>query len=138
VGSGSTINEYNQLIREIHWADSRGRTGLMRAGFPYDWGVEGNNKVTYTCTLLRDKGNIDQGTYGVLDGTLAGYVDTGTSVFYIADAMDIAGNPVTLGAVRFIKVQTAIFHYGGIFGDVSTEIASADFLGATTTFPMPE
>jgi hypothetical protein len=45
--------------------------------------------------------------------------------FYVKDAMDAAGNPVTLTNVRFIKAQTAVFRYGGIFGEVSTEITVA-------------
>jgi hypothetical protein len=30
--------------------------------------------------------------------------------------------------VKFVKVQTAAFRYGGVFGDVSTEIAVANGL----------
>jgi hypothetical protein len=132
---GGNVNEYGQTIRELYWTDSKGRGGYMPGGWPSDWGVTGN-WVTYTCTLLRDDGNIATGTYGHL--FTAGYVDALGDTFYLSDAMDLEGNPVTLTAVRFLKVQTAIFHYGGSFGDVSTEIRSADFLGQQTTFPLPE
>jgi hypothetical protein len=57
--------------------------------------------------------------------------------FPINAAMDLAGNPVTLTAVRFLKVHTAVFVYGGMFGDMSTEIKYADFLGKLTNFPSP-
>jgi hypothetical protein len=133
-GGGSTVNQYGQIIREIYWTDGKGRGGYMPGGFPSDWGVTGN-WVTYTCTLLRDNGMIDTGTYGHYPMT--GYVDAVGDTFYINAAMDLAGNPVTLTAVRFLKVQTGVFHYGGSFGDVSTEIAGADFLGKQTDFPAP-
>jgi hypothetical protein len=132
---GSTVNKYGHVLRKIYWTDSKGRGGYLPAGWPYDWGVTGN-WVTYTCTLLRDDGNIDTGTYGHYP--MYGYVDAMGNTFSIKDAIDIAGNPVSLQAVRFVKVQTAIFHYGGMYGDVSTEIRSGDFLGKTTDFPMPE
>jgi hypothetical protein len=41
------------------------------------------------------------------------------------------------GYVDTVKVQTGLFRYGGIFGDVSTEISYTDGLGYTTDFPMP-
>jgi hypothetical protein len=63
-----------------------------------------------------------------------------SDTFYIRDAMDIAGSPVTLGSVQFVKVQTAIFCYGSTtgVGDISTEITYTDFAGKTTDFPMPD
>jgi hypothetical protein len=135
-GTGhGTVNEYGQTIREVYWADSRGRSHLIPGGFPDKyWGVSGN-RVTYTCTLLRDDGNIATAQYGY--APMPGYVDALGDTFYVNTAMRADGSPVTLSAVKFIKVQTAIFHYGGSFGDVSTEISSADFLGKTTDFPMP-
>jgi hypothetical protein len=133
---GSTSTEYGHILREVYWTDSKGRSGYMPGGWPYDWGVAGN-WATYTFTLLKDQGNIDKGSYGGLVST-PGYVDAVGNTYYINDAMDLAGNPVALGAVRFVKVQTAIFSYGGSYGDVSTEIKSADFIGTLTDFPMPE
>jgi hypothetical protein len=70
---------------------------------------------------------------------MEGYVDTFSDTFYVNAAMDAAGSPVTLTDVRFIKVQTAVFRYGGLFGDVSTEVYDADFLGHQADgFPLPE
>jgi hypothetical protein len=142
-GGGGQTNEYGQLIRTIHWADAKGRTGLVPGGWPEVWGVKGN-WVTYTCTLLRDTGNICNDKYPNLDDSW-GYVDAcnlGSTddriTFYVSDAVRADGVSVTLSAVRFIKVQTAVLFYGGIFGEISTEINSADFLGGQTSFPLPE
>jgi hypothetical protein len=131
----ATVNEYGQVIREVYWADSKGRSGLIPGGFPSNWGVAGD-RVTYTGTLLRDDGNIGTADYGGL-APMPGYVDALGDTFYTSAAMDLAGNPVVLSAVKFIKVQTAVFRYGGSFGDVSTEIRYADFLGTQTDFPYP-
>jgi hypothetical protein len=91
--------------------------------------------VTYTCTLIDDRGDISNGnyTYAGLDavynndpdpetGHKLGCVDAPNSFFYIDSAMDTAGNRVTLSNVRFVKAQTAVFVYGGIFGEFSTEV----------------
>ena len=131
---GST-NEYGQLIREVYWADSRGRAGMIPGGFPTPWGVTGN-RVTYTCTLLRDDGIIFADSYN-MDG-LAGYVDTTDATFPVSRAVRVDGAPANISAVKFIKVQTGMFRYGGLFGDVSTEIPYADFLpDQRGGFPMP-
>jgi hypothetical protein len=129
-----TINEYGQLIRKVYWADSKGRTGKIPGGFPSPWGVVGD-WVTYTCTLLRDNGQIATGSYNDLIAT--GYVDAATVDFFVNKAMGADGAPVTLTAVKFIKVQTGIFRYGGLYGDVSTEIQYADFLGTQSWFEKP-
>jgi hypothetical protein len=139
------INGYDQKIRTIYWADCRGRSGQMRGGWSSPWGVSGD-WVTFTGTLLRDTGDISTGQYNGLE-EMGGYVDcygwgkwwsnNPRERFYITDAIRADGKPANLNEVRFVKVQTAVFRYGGIFGDISTEIAGADFLGSTTNFPMP-
>jgi hypothetical protein len=140
-----TVNEYGQIIRRVYWVDSKGRTGILPGGWPKDWGVTGD-WATYTGTLLRDNGNIATGNYEGL-GEVGGYVDafgfskwTGDAwnKFSVADAIRADGSAANLNAVKFIKVQTAIHHYGGIFGDCSTEINNADFLGSQTDFPNPD
>jgi hypothetical protein len=132
-----TVNEYGQVIREVYWADSKGRSHMIPGGFPdIYWGVVGD-RVTYTCTLLRDDGNIATSNYGGLIFSAGGYVDALGEIFYTNNAMRVDGVPIALSAVKFIKVQTAVFRYGGVFGDVSTEIKSADFLGSQTDFPSP-
>jgi hypothetical protein len=138
-------NSYGQLIRTVYWTDSRGRSGIIPGGWPSPWGVNGD-WATYTGTLLRDDGNIATGEYSGLEN-MGGYVDTfGYGKWYdkdtwdrvfLSDAIRADGSPVSLSNVRFIKVQTAIHRYGGVFGDVSTEINSADFLGSQTDFANP-
>jgi hypothetical protein len=135
-GSG-TINEYGQLIRGIYRADSRGRAGRIPGGFPSPWGVVGD-RVTYTCTLLRDDGVIFAGGYNMLDRE--GYVDClpGNITFPVSRAVKAEGTGANLSSVKFLKVQTGMLRYGDIFGDVSTEIPYADFLpDQTGGFPMP-
>jgi hypothetical protein len=130
-----TTNEYGQYITEVYWADSRGRTGMIPGGFPHKWGVVGD-KSTYTCTLLRDNGRIATSDYGGLL-PMPGYVDALGVDFSVNKAMRADGTPITLTAVKFIKVQTGVFRYGGLYGDVSTEIQYADFLGTQSWFPKP-
>jgi transcription elongation GreA/GreB family factor len=136
-----TVNEYGQTLSAPGWVDCRGRTDTLPGGWPKDWGVTGD-WVTYTCTILGDDGNIANGVYGG-DGHFSaiptwyreknrylGYVDARThSSFYVDDAIDARGNPVTLTNVRFIKVHTARFSYGGIFGEVSTEVSWGEGMG---------
>lgn len=42
--------------------------------------------------------------------------------FRISDAVDSAGNPVTLGSITFVKVQTGALSQSGPLGELSTEI----------------
>ncbi|MDR0685057.1 MAG: PKD domain-containing protein [Spirochaetaceae bacterium] len=132
------VNQYGQAIRDVYWADSRGRSHMIPGGFPFRWGVsDTGNWVTYTCTLLRDDGNIATADYGGL-APMPGYADAVGNTFSISNAMKADGTPIALSAVKFIKVQTGVFRYGGSYGDVSTEIKSADYLGVQTDFPDPE
>jgi hypothetical protein len=134
-GGPGTTNEFGQLIREVHWVDSRGRAGMIPGGFPTPWGVAGN-WVTYTTTLLRDDGVIFARNYNMRD--LEQYVDCSKDdQFPVNRAVKADGTPANLSAVKFLKVQTSMFRYGDIFGDVSTEIRYADGLGTTTDFPLP-
>jgi hypothetical protein len=114
---------------------------MMYVGFPGAvWGVVTGDRVTYNGTLLRDDGNIDTGRYNGLTN-MGGYVDVaavsgtkwsgdGWDRHHVSDAIRADGSAASLSAVRFIKVQTAILRYGGIFGEVSTEIRSADGLSS--------
>ncbi|MDR2377116.1 MAG: bacterial Ig-like domain-containing protein [Treponema sp.] len=142
-GGEGQANDYGQTIRTICWADAKGRTGLIPGGWSGVWGVTGD-WVSYTGTLLRDNGKICNNQYPNLDDSW-GYVDAcnlgaaaeNRTKFFIKDAMRADGSPLTLSKVRFIKVQSAVLYYGGIFGEVSTEINTADFLGSQTDFPDP-
>jgi hypothetical protein len=121
---------------EGYWADNKGRTGRT-PGSPGVGLPGGVNWVTYTGTLIRDNGNFSNGYNGI--GYLPwGYVDAGGNQFYISNARQQDGAPANLPWIDFVKVQTAVFRYGGIFGEVSTEIHSAEGLGKQTDFPLPE
>jgi hypothetical protein len=135
-----TPTQLNQPVpntsgKAVCWIDNRGRTGIMPGDFSSKWGVTGN-WVTYTGTLVRDNGNIATGTYSGLS-EMYGYVDAMNSTFPVDRAMSADGAFVNLSAVKFIKVQTGVFRYGGIFGEVSTEIKYADGLGQQSDFPDP-
>jgi hypothetical protein len=137
-GIPSETNEHNQRIRNVCWADCKGRSGLLRGGWSGDWGVVGD-WVTFTSTLIGDDGDIANGRYGKTtkrshplwddkNNDYCSYVDGGQGRNYINNAIDAKGNPVTLTNVGFVKVHTAEFVYGEIFGELSTEITVADFL----------
>jgi hypothetical protein len=132
--------------------DSKSRTGHI-SGWPWKWGAPDhlNACVTYTGTLLRDTGDIGTGTYGGFEG-MNGYVDSAGDASWVwpswewpgydvaRDAIKADGTPANLNParVRFVKVQTAVFRYGGVFGDMSTEIVSATNLpDQSGGFPMP-
>jgi hypothetical protein len=114
-----------QVHRGVYWADCKGRTGNISGGWPHNWGAP-NYKgawVTYTATLLCDNGWIDSTGYGYSVPKDGGpYVDHGPYVIPISRAVAADGSPVTLTRVRFVKVHTAIFRYGSVFGEISTEI----------------
>jgi hypothetical protein len=117
------------------WVDSKGRVGTMRGGWHKDVG----DWVTFTGSLLADNGMIAGSPIGPGGG---GYVDSMSSridwdYFYPSNAVRADGNPANLSAVHFIKVHTGLFKYGGNFGENSTEIHSAEFLGKQTDFPLP-
>jgi hypothetical protein len=120
-GDGLVTNEYGQTIREIFWVDNKGRTGQINGGWPWKWGVSNENGawVTYTGTLLFDDGVIKGDGY---PSAWPNCVDTPQVLFPVNEAVAADGSPVNLTKVRFIKVHTGAFKYGGIFGETSTEL----------------
>jgi hypothetical protein len=120
-----------------YWADNKGRTGKTPGTFTFAIGLpDGVKWVTYTGTLIKDNGNFTNG-YNEIE-TVWGYVDTAYTDFHISHARQQDGTPANLPWIDFVKVQTAIFRYGGVFGEVSTELYDADGLGKQTDFPLPE
>jgi hypothetical protein len=115
-GDGSGRNEHDQIIREIYWADGTGRTGQINGGWPKDWGVSNDDGAwaTYTGTLLNSAGEWPN------------CVDTEQSVFPVNGAIAADNSPVTLTKVAFVKVHTGVLSYGGVFGEISTEINNID------------
>jgi hypothetical protein len=124
------------------WVDCKGRTGVIKGG--------GAGGKTFTGTLLNDDGDIAGNAVG--PGSW-GYVDSLGSLtpihhpelawrwdlFFVSDAVKADGSPANLGAVRFIKVHTGLFKYGGVFGENSTEIRFADGLpDQAGGFPDPQ
>jgi hypothetical protein len=128
-GGGTQSNSYGQTLRSIYWADGKGRTGKINGGWPKDFGVSNEDGawVTYTATIMADNNSINSDFYLFQDlagpgGTVGGpFTDHGDPNIPVSRAVDAAGNPVTLTNVRFVKAQTGVFKYGGVFGEVSTE-----------------
>jgi hypothetical protein len=136
---------YSNKRRPVFWVDSKGRVGSMD-GWPYGASLadEAGASATYSGTVLRDNGGIDGGIYN-LPGY--GYVDTGGNAKHLYATFNVARdairaddsaanlNPVL---VRFVKVQTALFQYGNIYGNVSTEIVyGTNLADQSGGFPMP-
>jgi hypothetical protein len=126
-GGAGAVNGYGQIIRDIYWADGKGRTGKIPGGWPREWGVPNTDGawVTYTATLLGDEGEINGPTAGFKVPTDGGpYVDHGPPQIPISRAIAADHSAVKLTKVRFVKVQNAVFAYGSVFGEVSTEITN--------------
>ena len=123
-------NEYGQILRDVYWVDSKGRTGLLPGGWPWMWEVPNHQDawVTYTATLLSDTGFIrNADTYDfVLPDDGGPFVDHGSPEIPISRAIAADGSPVTLTDIRFVKVHTGVFRYGTVFGELSTEINTGD------------
>jgi hypothetical protein len=145
-----SANEYGKTQYRPYWIDSKGRGGTIKANWPMDWGApaEHGDSIRFTGTLIRDDGRIytDSGYWGQYGDLLAegpGYVDAAYDIFSTADAIHPDGSSAVenvgdSAARLFVKVHTAVFRYGGIFGEVSTEIRSGTNLPAQNNgFPMP-
>lgn len=144
-GEDEYINEFGQPVAGVFWVDGKGRAGKMRGGWmTAATGAINGNWAVFTGTLLQDDGKMNAAAYdGIITDCFGlggwGYVDAAVTVggFSIADAVQRDGSPANLPWIDFVKVQTAVFCYGGAFGEVSTEIKSADGLGSQTDFPSP-
>jgi hypothetical protein len=129
-----------------YWVDSRGRAGL----WPSEWHSGWPQRITFTGTLFGDassktpSGGGADDAWGYVDvyGPAAGHGPPGDihppAEFPIHRAMRADGSAITLTNVSFIKVHTSEFCKTEVFGDKSTEIYSADYLGRQTDFPLPE
>jgi hypothetical protein len=135
-------NEYGQIIRAICWVDGKGRAGVMPGGWPTDWGVSGD-WVTYTGTIIRIGQGDDLHPHVDFPQGLTGYVDCYNNgdqsyVFSKDVAIRVDGSPANLESIRFVKVQTGRFMYGGAVGEHSTEIVGATGLADQSGgFPNP-
>lgn len=128
---------YSKAEGDIPWRDSSGATGAVWVNSfhtqPYwpQW-VE-SPTMTFSGTRLADN-NRDlsgEGTYYVLYSYPWGYVDNHPNEFVdlnsfdISNAVDAAGNSVTLPGADFIRVYTGLNQYCGWLGETSTEICRA-------------
>jgi hypothetical protein len=134
--ASTKTTEYGQPVGRTFWTDSAGQCGVMVTGWPDEWGVDKAADgvwVTYTGTVIP------------LEGTLSGYVDVynakegQTMTVEISKAICADGSKAPINSISFVKVQTAVFSYGGPFGDVSTEIVRATGISGDQSggFPNP-
>ncbi|MDR1987040.1 MAG: hypothetical protein LBP88_08740, partial [Treponema sp.] len=96
------------------WIDTQGGAGTFsyysngNDGYPYHITGRTGTYVLFTGTLLQDS-------------NLSGYVDAGTLTFDLSDAVDAAGNGVSLEYIDFVKVQTGLNKGEGSLGEYSPE-----------------
>jgi hypothetical protein len=87
--------------------------------------------------VLRDGGGarINDGTLNGRSINIAGYVDS----YNQGDGQWCPVQAPAGSSIRFVKVQTAYFNYGGVFGEHSTEIVRSDpgFTDQSGGFPNP-
>jgi hypothetical protein len=99
------------------WMDTQGENGTFlnlgaNNGYPYHITGPAGTWVLFTGTLLSHED----------PQSLSGYVDTSTTTFDIAGAVDEKGDPVTLQYIDFVRVQTGFNkNEGGGLGENSTE-----------------
>jgi hypothetical protein len=83
----------------IPWKDNKGNSGLENGRYPYS--VKGPS-ITFVLSQL-----------DVSLNSRRGYVDTMTSEFNLADAVQADGAPIDLAFIDFVKVQCAIHNNSG-------------------------
>jgi hypothetical protein len=123
-GKPSATQRYSFRWYGRFWTDNRGGIGSLPASSFYgEQGrvvIPGSDFVTYTGTLL-EMAKDDVGYY-INYGFPSGYVDNRqTQDFDISDAIHPDGSPANLSHIDFVKVQTGMNEYAGIFGEISTE-----------------
>ena len=128
----------------VAWTDNQGNAGELECGYPEDttsasWWIEDwGDSLTLSgvklpdCRALSGSSWIDYEdrftrgyaeNYGGSDYVVLG--DYAVNRFDISDAVDAAGNPVTLDGIVFIRIQTGVFQRTGALNEVSTEIRGA-------------
>jgi hypothetical protein len=126
-GKPSATQGYSLRWYGRFWTDNRGKTGSLPARSFYGEQeyihISGSNFVTFTGTLL-EMPSVDVGYY-TNAGFPWGYVDDSTQDFEIDNAIHPDGTPANLSHIDFVKVQTGMNEYAGIFGEISTETGFA-------------
>ncbi|QDO93985.1 cell surface protein [Formosa sediminum] len=114
---------------DVFWEDSEGATGVVKKnsfrtqGYYPAWITA--DSYTVSGTLLSDE-NVDLSNpsfvkslafeYGYADNT------SGGDAIDISDAIDDAGNTVSLSGIDFVKIQTGVQADLGWLGELSTEV----------------
>ncbi|MGS2764845.1 cell surface protein [Sinomicrobium sp. M5D2P9] len=144
-GMEGTIRNYEvtyfrpgDASESVPWEDNQGNSGVIATNAfhkqPYypEW-IEADS-YTLKGTLLSSV-NIDMSNPSYITSTPFeyGYADNtmGGDAIDIADAIDAAGNTVSLEGIDFIKIQTGIQANMGWLGELSTEVAGVADLGIT-------
>jgi hypothetical protein len=99
---------YTKGATETTWEDNYGGTGSLPQ-YPKDT----PSPITFVGT----------GLAGHYTDSFSGYVDANADQHYsIGNAIQVDGTPVNLSYIDFVKVQTSLNVWAGVFGEVSTEI----------------
>ena len=130
----------------ITWKDSGGKVGELICGYGaknsagWWWQATSTDSITFSGTRLPDAYDNNSTTETPFwtvphDRFTSGYAENvfgtdyenvlGGNKLDISNAVDSAGNSVTLRNIRFIKVQTAVFQQAGWTNEVSSEIRGA-------------
>lgn len=133
---------YYYSTGDIRWVDNQGNEGVIMRNpwheqesyFPA-W--EGRDSLvvsgSYLPANLYDSGNGSMRSicfdYGYADNQPNDSAAAGIDIDW---AIDEAGNPVHLAAIRFVRVQTGIQVDWGISGEMSTEVCGAADLHCST------
>ena len=142
---------YLDDLEYIPWTDSRGNAGFIAKNIFHNQSYyplwTDADELTFTGTLLPPNG-IDVsgiGRYYILYAFDWGYVDNhpndfaDLNSFDIGNAVDFAGNPVSLPGIDFVRVYTGLNQYCGWLGETSTELSRArDLHIALPGAPLPD
>jgi hypothetical protein len=98
------------------YLDTKGAAGT------FTWWADGNNGYPYHITGSAGSWILFSGTLLPPYANYSGYVDSGTTAFDIAKAVDEAGNSINLSHIDFVKVQTGTnWDDGSGLGEHSSE-----------------
>ena len=94
----------------VSWKDNYGGIGTLGG-----WPAGAPSPMTFVGT----------GLPGPYTQVWSGYVDVNdTPLFSLSNAIQADGTPVSLSYIDFVKVQTSLNVWAGIFGEISTELTN--------------
>lgn len=130
----------------VTWKDSDGNHGELVPGYGsthsarWWWPATATDSITFHGTRLPDSYENtgtngtqfwvvpkDKFTWGYAENMYGTDYDTALAAnkLDISNAVDAAGNPVSLSGIRFLKIQTGVFQQAGWTNEVSSEIRGA-------------